>query len=283
MELIVLEHIADKLKDNNDIDCVGVIFIGDICKEVKVYRFEKRSPDGTTIEKYATAKNKNNSRRYFRIIPCETINYSAIINRFATNEHIPDNARDTMFGMCQIASKKKNLTRIRLSQLGVQDSFFEGRIIKSYFSIRKFFSVADVKGEKQRFSEINDIFSEIRKVCLLSDDYYNLVSGFAEKFEQYGYYASLIGLNQKGDKLEFKTYFELFSPDLFFTDIEEHTTKIINCICSKYSISKAEFNEINTFFIKTDYFLRGVAISNNYGDDKLISIRLYFAPMQRFV
>lgn len=283
MGLELLDSITDELEDYDNIDCVGVVFEAGEVKETKIYHYEKREKKKTTIENYAVVENTTDLRRYYRIIPNDKVDYLSAVNEFINKENLSDDIGRIILKICAISSKEKNAMRIRLSQVGIQNGCKHEKILKSYFSTRKFVSCSDVRGIKQKFKEIKDIFVEIKENCLLSDEYYDFLDKNANIFENYGYYASLIGINQKKEELEFKVYFELFSPDNYFERIKEHTTELINYICSKYRIPEDELNKVNVDFIKRGYFLRGFAISNNYGKDDEVLLRLYFAPIQRFL
>lgn len=283
MRINLLDSIIDELKDIENIDCVGVTFEEGVIKESKVYNYQKREKKKSSIEKYAIVENASDSRRYYRIIPNDNIDYLTAINEFLKKEDLSNDIGDVIYKICAISSKEKNAARIRLSQVGIQNGEFHDKIVKSYFSIRKFTSCSDVKGVKQSFKEIKDIFVELKESGLVSNNFYDFLDKHAMVFEDYGYYASLIGINQRKEKIEFKVYFELFSPDEFFDEIKNHTTLLIDSLCSKYVLPVEEINKVNIAFLEMRYFLRGFAISNNYGKEDKVLIRIYFAPMQRFL
>lgn len=283
MEIEIFKDTVDDFKANENIDCIGITFIDENVNEFKVYRYEKRKQDNADITKFVTANSENTDRKYFRIVPRKMLNYLKVAEDFIEENKMNGTIKNIMYDICCIAYEKKNQTRIRLSQLGIQNLNCGEKIIKSYFSIRRFLSEEDVLGEKQTFSEIEDIFQEIQKICKLSTNYVYTTTILSDALERQGYYPSLIGINQKKDKTEFKLYFELFSPDSFFSSIKKHSTMTIDYICDQYNIPKEKYYDVNKKFCENEYFLRGVAISNNYGEDYPIVLRMYYAPTYRFI
>lgn len=284
MEFDALKDTVDNLKENDAVDCIGITFTGDKAEETKIYYYEKKNKKSADIENFEVANNADNDRKYFRVIQNKDKEYPEIIDKFKRENGITDEiiVASALYELCKIASEYGDQTRLRLSLLGIQ-KFNSGRkVIKSYFSLRKFMSRMDVRGIKQSFKEMQDIFEKIQESCMLNSNYNEMLKALSEFLEKQEYYPSMIGLNQEGDKLEFKLYFELFSTNKFWGNIKNHTMRTIKYICDYFDIQEEEYYEVNKIFIENGYFLRGVAISNRCDEKKSIKLRLYYFPTYRF-
>lgn len=283
MKFETLKNTVDNLKENPIVDCVGITFLGDSTEEIKVYYFEKKNKKNIDIENFEVANNEDNNRKYFKVVPNNNKEYPEIIDKFVKENGITDKIEPTLYELCRLASEYDDQTRFRLSLLGIQNFNSGKRVIKSYFSLRKFMSRIDIKGIKQSFKDMKDIFEGIQNSCLLTEDYYEIMKKFSENLEKQGYYPSMVGLNQEKNNLEFKLYFELFSANKFFSNMKKHSMMTIKYICDYFGVQAREYYEVNKIFFEKEYFLRGFAISNRCDERKNIKLRLYYFPIYRFV
>lgn len=227
---------------------------------------------------FCSSINGASYRKYYRVVPRKNIDYTEIIDNF-WGENGLSFSKDKIKKIMDISEKDR--LGMRLSQLGVQNKGNEDKILKAYFSLRKFCDENDICGEKQCFEMVNEMIKQIYRLCDCSEKLYNDISNMAKEIECYEYFPSMLGINQFQNDLECKVYFELFTPDKYFPSIDRTSAELLRYICNYRNWSEEVMLNTNKFFLEENYFMRGIAVSNtNYGIENVV--RLYFAPKQRF-
>lgn len=274
----IIHYIEKEIVHPKNIDCIGVVFSSGRAIESKCYRFTPGTVENETVN-FCAAKNDINSREYFRVISADNLNYFQILHTFVTAQNIHVST-DIINEVCKIASKRDLELKIRLSQLGAQNIGTDKEILKAYFSFRKFKSKVDVLGEKQRFSDIQDILNNIENKVGLTNAFLYLLKDIGKVVEVFGYYPSLFGINCFVSGAEYKLYFELFEPNQYFSKIEEHTYLVLQEISKWLGFNLQDFSDFNALFLNCGFFLRGFAFSS---EERTPIVRLYYAPTSRFV
>lgn len=269
-------YIESELRKPYNIDCFGVTFLGESVIEEKCYRYNIKM-DGKYISNFCFVKN--NDSHYFRVIPSEKIDYSSVIKEFGEMYLI--DASMKLFEEIANISMSGNKLIMRLTQLGIQKQGFSNQVIKAYYSLRKFKSVCDSKGEKQSFCEVGEIIKCVNHICGVEDYYYQNLYWTASILEKYNYFPSLLGINYSKNHIEVKLYFELFSYENYVSIIK-NSREVICEICKKTESSCGNMISVNKMFVNKCYFLRGVALSNIYVHDKHI-LRFYYSNKNRFI
>lgn len=267
--------IKDGMVNPEKLDTIGITFINGTMLEIKNYQFDKRHGI-QELNSFSSSCNESGERKNFRILPGLQSRLESIITEFLKIHKLQIDSTILM-NMCRSEVVKEG-KRARLTQLGVQQKSTKERILKSYFSLRKFTSARDVVGKRQRYIELKDVLENL----YIPSSFCCFLEEISEILERNGYYPSLLGINQSDTEVEYKIYYELFNPDLFFEHIKEHTEGALRNITSHLYYTADEFVESNCYCIEGGLFLRGIAVSDRTIKQGSV-IRLYFAPMNRFI
>lgn len=274
----ILDKLTAELEDSAEIDCFGITFVDGELEETKCYRYNVKKEAGQ-LNDFCIAKDNDNCRKYFRIVPKEGVNYLHILKTF-WKENDLNQSMEELEEIVTLLQWKNSCSNIRLTQLGIQNKGLDNRIIKSYFSLRKFESQTDIKGEKQDFQDLKGFFQEISERTSLSGEYIDVLEIVAKFAKEKFFYPSLMGINQFDDGFEYKVYYELFNYEDFFLNIETSSNEIIHDLCQIIGHDEIDMNYINHYFIENKFFLRGFAISDFKKQHNIV--RLYFTERKRF-
>ena len=267
--------IKDGMVNQEKLDTIGITFINGIMLEIKNYQFDKRNGI-QEINNFSSSYNEGGERKTFRILPGSEDRLDSIIREFLEIHKLQIDST-ILTNMCKTRMVKEG-ERARLTQLGVQRKNLKERILKSYFSLRRFASTRDIIGKQQKYIDLQDVLEDL----YVPSSFCYFLERVSEILEPNGYYPSLLGMNQSDTEVEHKVYYELFNPDLFFEHIKEHTERVLRNICSHFCCTADEFIESNYCCIEAGLFLRGIAVSDKTMKHGSV-IRLYFAPMNRFI
>lgn len=273
-------RIEYELKNPENIDCMGVTFVNGKVVEVKCYRYDNKLGD-KMIDNFTTAENEDTCRKYYRVRPGVKEDFENILSNIVDVKmvNIP---LSNIIKICNIAEKSKNALRIRLTQIGLQNIKAQNEMLKVYYSLRKFMYDTDFKGDKQSLNQMEDILFEIREACDWPDPFFSMTEYLGKMVENLGYYPSMLGVNQSSTETEYKIYFELFTPDIYFENIEKHSLEAISKICEVIDCSVEEFQRTDSIFRAFSFFMRGMAFSNKSVNGNPV-IRVYYAPMKKFI
>lgn len=267
--------IKDGMSDQEKLDTIGITFINGRISEIKNYQFDKRHGI-QELDNFSSSHNENGDRKNFRILPGSQNRLESIVTEFLEIHKLQIDPT-ILINLCKSEAVKEG-KRARLTQLGVQRKNSKERILKSYFSLRKFNSTRDIIGKWQGYMDLQDVLGNL---CLPSS-FCCFLEKVSKILEPDGYYPSLLGMNQSNTEIEYKVYYELFNPDLFFEHIKGHTEEVLRNVSSHLHCVADEFIESNFCCIEAGLFLRGIAVS-----DKTMKcgsvIRLYFATINRFI
>lgn len=274
-KVMLCKIIKDGMANQEKLDAIGLTFINGTMFEIKNYQFDQRNGI-QEINNFSSSYSEGGERKTFRILPGSEDRLDSIIREFLEIHELKIDSTVIM-NMCESGVVKEG-KRARLTLLGIQQKNSQEKILKSYFSLRKFDSSRDVIGRQQRYIDLQDVLEKL----YIPSSFCYFLERVSEVLESNGYYPSLLGMNQSDTEVEHKVYYELFNPDLFFEHIKEHTEEVLRNISSHLYCTADDFIESNCCCIEAGLFLRGIAASDRTMKHGSV-IRLYFAPMNRFM